>query len=181
MRRPHVLAGAALAAALVSGCSSHTTDVAVETPAHIEPSASAAPVDGSSVDGADFTQLCVPGQELVDAYPPEWTENEVPALPFEVSELCHADGGQRVYGFTMGDEARYDRFAVVAEEWMDALVSAGFVVNSVQGGFGDYESDSEPVSKYFAIRFVGSDPNLIAQVRGAYDEQITLSIHIDPQ
>ncbi|WP_164233340.1 hypothetical protein [Microbacterium hydrocarbonoxydans] len=180
MRRPRGLAGAALAAALLSGCSSHTADVAVETPAHIEPSAGAAPVDGSSVDGADPTMLCVPGQELVDAYPPEWTENKIPPLPFEVTELCHADGGQQVYGFAMEDEAGYDQFAAVAERWMDALVSAGFVVNSVQGGFGDYESDSEPISKHFMIRFVGSDPNVVAQVRGVYDEQITLSIHIDP-
>ena len=180
MRRRHAFVGATLAAVLLSGCSSPAADVAVETPAQLEPSAGATPVEGSSADGADYPQLCVPDQELVDAYPPEWTENDVPVLPFDVSELCHADGGQQVYGFTMGDETRYDDFAAVAERWMDDLVSAGFVVNSVDGGFGDFESDSEPVSKHFAIRFVGSDPNIVAQVRGAYDEQITLSIHIDP-
>ncbi len=180
MRRSHAFVAAALVAALLSGCSGQAAEVAVETPAQLEPSASATPVDGSSADEADFTLHCVPDQELVDAYPPEWTENKVPALPFDVSELCHVSGEQQVYGFTMGDEARYDQFAAVAEEWMDALVSAGFVVNSVQGGFGDFESDSEPISKHFMIRFVGSDPNVVAQVRGAYDEQITLSIHIDP-
>jgi hypothetical protein len=180
MRRSPAFVSAALIAALLSGCSGHDADVAVDAPAPLEPTAGATPVNGSSVDGADYPQLCVSGQERVDAYPPEWTDSNVPALPFDVSVLCHADGGLQVFGFTMGDETRYDDFAAVAERWMDDLVSAGFVVNSVDGGFGDYESDSEPASKHFAIRFVGSDPNVIAQVRGAYDEEITLSIHVDP-
>lgn len=182
MRRPHALVGVALIAALLSGCSSPAADVAAETPAPLEPSASAAPAEESSAEGADFESRCLPGEEPVDAYPPEWTANGFPALPFEVSELCHIGGGQgqQVYGFSMDDEARYDEFADVAERWMNDLVSAGFAVNSVDGGFGDYESDSTPTSKHFAIQFVGSDPNVRAQVGGAYDEQITLSIHLYP-
>lgn len=180
MRRSHVFVGAVLVAALLSGCSGQTADVAAETPAKAEPSAGSTPVDDSSADGAGFELLCTPDQELVDAYPPEWTENKVPALPFDVSELCHVDGGQQVYGFTMGDESRHDEFSEAAEKWMDDLVAAGFAVNSVDGGFGDYEADSGPVSKYFSIQFVGSDPNVRARVGGTYDEEITLSIHVSP-
>lgn len=180
MRKAHAFAGAALVAVLLSGCGSQSAEIAAETPAQPEPSASTAPVDGSSADGAGFEMLCVPDQVLVDAYPPEWTANRIPPLPFDVSKLCHVDGmQQQVYGFTMADEARYDEFEAVAEQWMDALVSAGFVVNSVDGGFGDYEADSAPLSKHFSIQFVGSDPKVLARVGGAYDEEITLSIHIN--
>lgn len=182
MRRSPALFGAALVAVLLSGCTGQPADVAAETPAQLEPSAGATPAGEASADGADFELLCVPGEEPVDAYPPEWTANSFPALPFEVSELCHIGGGQgqQVYSFSMVDEARYDDFAVVAEQWMDDLVSAGFTVNAVDGGFGDYEADSEPVSKYFSIQFVGSSPNVRARVGGTYDEEITLSIHIHP-
>lgn len=180
MRKPHAFVGAALIAVLLSGCSDQTTGAAVEKPSQLEPSASGTPVDDSSAEGTGFELLCGAGLELVDAYPPEWTESKIPTLPFDVSELCHTDGEQQVYAFSMDDAIRYDEFAVTAEQWMNDLVSAGFAVNSVQGGFGEYEADSEPISRHFVIQFVGSDPNVLARVGGVYDEQITLSIHINP-